>query len=217
MKYIINISEFNEIVNGIKAIKSDYVCIYNDLLLGTDYTMSTLRIYKMPIVISIPSFTIISKELSSNFFSNIIDTNIVIDFDESKIYCPNNKSYADVSNPMLNNLLGPVIDSIYNRLRDNINTSFKFIDFGYITEDESFQQFKTIKAADGSILYEPNGNSEYGMYIYSGSLPLNKNDILSLAIYDSGSTFISEFTVYKKKLNPIKVYFRFAKLRQSRA
>ena len=45
----------------------------------------------------------------------------------------------------------------------------------------------------------------------------NKNDILSLAIYDSGSTFISEFTVYKKKLNPIKVYFRFAKLRQSRA
>lgn len=213
MKNIIKISEFNEIVNGIKAMKADYVCIYGDLLIGTDYTMSSLKLYKMNTTIPIQPFTMIPKELSSKFFANITDTDIVIDNDESKIYCPNNKAYANEANPMIDNNMTNSIINIYFRLIDSINKVYYTKSFGCIDNDPGFQKTREIKAADGAILYEPNGNISYGMYIYSGAIPMNKADSTSLDVYDQGLTFISKFTVYKKKLNPVEVYFRFSKLK----
>lgn len=213
MKNIIKISEFNEIVKGIKAMKADYVCVYNDTLIGIDYTASMIKIYKMPLPIPVQVFTIITKELSSKFFSNIVDTNILIDFDESKIYCPNHKAYADESGPMIDNNKTDIILSMYGRLIDSISKVHYIKSFGYIDDEEGFQRTKNIRSADGAILYEPGNICSYGMYIYSGAIPVNKADSTTLDIYDQGMTFISKFTVYKKKSNPIEIYFRFAKLK----
>lgn len=212
MKSMINISDFNEIMSGIKAMKADLVTVYNNLLIGVDKTMSNMKVYSMSKIIPVPVFTIITKELSSKFFSNIIDTNIIIDMDENKIYCPNNKSYADETNQMITSIYNNQILSIYQRVCSNINNSITVRFFGDITDDENFQIIKNMKSSDGAILYAPKEDNMYGMYLYSGSIPANKNDKIDLEIYDSGDTFIAKFVVYKKKLNPVSVYFRFIKM-----
>ena len=92
MKYIINISEFNEIVNGIKGMKADLVCVSGNTLYATDNNFTILKEYVVNVHIPVEPFTIITKTLSSEFYNNITDTNIVIDTDINKIYCPNNTS-----------------------------------------------------------------------------------------------------------------------------
>lgn len=217
MKNVLPISYFNEIVNGIKGMKADLVCIYGGLLIGTDNTMSNLKIYKLNTDIPITPCTLITKELSSEFYANITDTEIIFDFEECKLYCPNNKSYADNRiNPMMDLIATDMIINRYNNLCGIMyNRLIKIVDYGDITNDEHFQQYRELKAADGARLYLPNGNEEYGMYLYSGALPLNKADKISVCFYDEGNTFIAKFTIYKKKLNPIEVYFKFVKLRYS--
>lgn len=209
MKNIINISEFNEIVTGIKAMKADLVCIYGNMLIGVDNTMSTLKTYTMPAHINLSPFTIITKELSSKFFANIIDTNIVIDTDECKIYCPNHKNYADESNPMINPNISEKILYIYERLCSDIKGNVTESD---ITDDANFQEFKNMKIAQGAKPYYPYDNKSYGMYLYSGAIPMNKNDRVFLSLFDKGNTFIAQFRVSKKKLGNVYAYFRFAKL-----
>lgn len=219
MKNVLNISYFNEIVKGIKGMKSDLVCINSGLLIGTDNTMSNLKIYNTNIFIPLTDCTLIVKELSSEFYANITDTEIVFDFDEGKLYCPNNKSYADnrINTMMTDSTITDMIMYRYSKLINTIhNPCIKIVDYGDITNDEYFQQYKDLKAAEGARLYLPNGNEEYGMYLYNGAIPLNKSDKVSLCFYDEGQTFISKFTVYKKKLNPIDVYFKFVKLNNMR-
>ncbi len=58
---IINISNFNEIVAGIKALKADLVCIYGDILIGTDNTKTNIKIYKMNTPIPFISIRILFK------------------------------------------------------------------------------------------------------------------------------------------------------------
>lgn len=209
---IINISNFNEIVAGIKALKADLVCIYGDILIGTDNTKTNIKIYKMNTPIPLTPVTIITKELSTGFFSNITDTNIIFDFGQRKIYCPNNKSYAEESNIMLDLNMAKNLIIRYNNLMESLYRCNNVINYKEITNDEYFQPYKLLKAADGAQLYNPNGNIDHGMYLYSGAIPLNKSDKVELKIYEHGDTFISNFTVYKKKLNPINIYFRFIKL-----
>ena len=216
-KYILDIKFFNEIVKGIKNMKSDLVCIYGNVLIGTDNTMANLKVYRLDIPIPLNPVCIITKELSSEFYSNIIDTIIIFDMDEYKIYCPNNKSYADGKNVMLTSE-DIVINTInrYNNLLQNIsNPSYKYIDFGDITNDDNFKYIKDLKSADGAKVYIPSKDSTYQMYLYKGALPMNKSDIVNMSIFDNGMTFITRFTIKKKKLNPIDVFFRFIKIEYS--
>lgn len=209
---IINISYFNEITTGIKALKSDIVCIYGDKLIGTDNTNTNIKVYKMNLEVPLAPVSIITKELSSEFFSNITDTEIIFDFDQCKIYCPNNKSYADNSKPILNTIITPNLVYRYNNLNLELGEAMSVIDIGSIDNDSNFDYIKSLKAADGAKLYCPFGDDAYGMYLYSGALPLTKSDKVDLKIYNYGITFIGNFTVYKKKLNPINVYFKFVKM-----
>lgn len=216
MKNIINISQFNEIVTGIKAMKADYVVVEGDRLYGTNNTFSTFKFYNLPCYIPVPAFTIITKELSSKFFSNIIDTNIVIDTDTNKIYCPNHTAYASEANPMIDNSLTHRILSISERFyKDHMECErnpSRMINIGEITDDIAFQRIKEMRAADGAELYIPKGISTYAMYLYSGALPITKSDKVYLYIEDLGNTFISTFSIHKKKLNPVQVNFRFIKI-----
>lgn len=211
MKTLINISDFNEIVNGIKAMKADLVCVYGNCLVGTDNTMTSLKTYMMNKTIVVEPFTIITKELSSEFYANITDTNIIIDTDEYKIYCPNNKRYADTKNPVINPFVTENILQMFYRLNDNISRS-KVIELGDITNDEEFQTIKAMKAASGSKLYTPK-NEVYKMYLYNNAVPTVKNDVVYLTIFDcNDNTFIGNFRVQRKKINPINIYYRFIKL-----
>lgn len=213
---IINISQFNEIVKGIKAMKADLVYVAGNTLYGTDNNCMTLKTYVLDTFIPVEPFTIVTKTLSSEFYNRIIDVNISIDTDINKIYCTANKSSVDEFPEMINNSFNDRIKNIVNNLtRDICNPMTRIIDFGEITNDEYLQRFKSIKSAEGADLYTPNGNSTYGMYLYTGAIPMTKSDKISLKVYDLGNTFIAEYIIYKKKINPVSLCFRFVKLENS--
>lgn len=218
MKSILRISDFNEVVTGLKAMKSDLLCVYGQYLIGVDNTMGVVKTYTMNKSIPVEPFTIITKELSSEFYANITDVEIIIDTDNGKIYCPNNKSYADnKENPMIDiYMTNAIIDKFMILSSYLTHPMRKVVEFGDITEDIGFQNIKNLKSPEGAQLYLPKGNIEYGMYLYNGALPIVKADKVSLIIYDFGDTFIGNFIVQKKKLNPINVYFRFIKVNRMR-
>lgn len=215
MKRMINITEFNEMVAGIKAMKADLVYVCGNMLYGTDNSFNTLKTYMMNCKISVEPFTVITKSLSTDFYNSIIDTYITIDFDENTMYCSTNRinnEKAPVINATLHNKIQLIINSLNNSINiPNINT----IDFGDITNDINLERIKNIKSGDGAVIYNPNGNSIFGMYLYSGAIPMTKSDKLGLRIYDLGNTFIANYIISKKKSNPVNLYFRFVKLQNN--
>lgn len=216
MNNIINISHFNEIVKGIKAMKADLVYVKGNVLYGTDNNFITLKTYTMDTIVPINPFTIITKTLSSEFYNGIIDVYLNIDTNINKIYCTANKSAVDDFPEMINNSCNDRIEAIINNLNGDMNFPMcKIISFGEITNDENFQRFKTIKSSEGADLYIPCNNTTYGMYLYTGAIPMVKADKIYLTIYDLGSTFIANFRIDKKKLNPVNLWFRYIKLENS--
>lgn len=216
MKNLINISDFNEIVKGMKAMKADLVYVKGNMLFGTDNNFTILKSYTLPNNIPIEPFTIITKTLSSEFFNNIIDVCLVIDTDSCKIYCPGTESRFEDYPNMISTIVNSKIEIIINNLyRDLYSPMIRKIQFDEITEDEYFQRFKSIKAGEGADLYIPFGNTQFGMYLYSGSIPMVKADKIYLNCYDLGNTFIAEYIIQKKKLGPIYLYFRYVKLEKS--
>lgn len=213
MTYIINISDFNEIVNGIKAMKADLVMVDGNTLYGTDNNCTILKKYVMNTIIPAEKFVIITKTLNTEFYNNITDVNIIIDLDIKKIYCPNNISNIQDKPEMINNIFINRIISMVTNLSYDITHSY-ITDFDEITDDENFSKIKNMKSADGADLYYPKNNIIYGMYLYSGAIPIVKADKLYLKIYDTGNTFIANFIIYKKKLAPLNVYFKFVKLQR---
>ena len=212
MKSLINIEDFNEIVKGMKAMKADLVYVKGKELFGTDNNFITLKHYTMPNIIPTEPFTIITKTLSSEFFNNIIDVYLTIDTDICKIYCPGTESRFEDYPKMIDTSINWRIECIINNLnRDVYNPMCRKIEFGEITDDQYFQRFKTIKSGEGADLYNPLGNSEFGMYLYSGAIPMVKADKIYLNCYDLGNTFIGEYIIQKKKLGPIYLYFRYIK------
>lgn len=215
MKYILNIAEFNEIVSGIKALKSNYVTVKGNMLLGLDEQNTHLKTYNMNTNITIPPFTIITKELGAKFYANITDTNIIIDTDMCSIYCPNNLSYANEVGPMIS--FGNCLSSsqmIYDRIMIelfNITNNGKIL-YKEITDEPGFLEINNLKSSAGAKIYIPEVDNTYKMYLFKGAIPVNKSDKVFLTIYDLGHTFIGKFTVHKKKLNPVDVYFRFIKI-----
>lgn len=213
MQYILNISDFNEIVNGIKAMKADLVMVSGNVLVGTDNNCTIIKHYKMNTTIPVDKFVIITKTLSTEFYNNITDVNIVIDLDINKIYCPNNISYVDDKPEMIDNSYIWRLDQMCANLVQDMNRS-SFNVIGEITSDPNFEIIKSIKAADGATLYIPKDYFNYGMYLYSGALPFVKADKIYLTIHDTGNTFIADFNIVKKKVNDVQVYFKFVKLQR---
>lgn len=211
MKYIINISDFNEIVNGIKAMKADLVMIQGDILIGTDNNCTMIKQYKMNSVIPVDNFVIITKTLSTEFYNNITDVNIVIDLEMNKIYCPNNVSYVEDKPEMIDNSYLWRIQQMYSNLTQDMHRS-RFNVIGEITNDPNFERIKAIKSAEGADLYCPKSDNNFAMYLYSGAIPMVKADKIHLTIYDTGRTFIANFHIVKKKINPVDVYFKFVKM-----
>lgn len=216
MNDMINISDFNEIVKGIKAMKADLVYVKGNTLYGTDNNFTLLKTYILNTVIPVSPFTIITKTLSSEFFNSIIDVYIKIDTDINKIYCSANRGAVEDYPEMISTKYNDRIESIIANLSRDINPPFaRPIYFGEITNDENFQRFKTIKSGEGADLYIPCGNSEYGLYLYSGAIPMVKADRIYLHIFDLGNTFIANFQIVKKKDSSVNLYIKYVKLQNS--
>lgn len=218
MNNIITISDFNEIVKGMKAMKADLLYVKGNTLYGTDNNFTILKTYVMDITVPIQPFTIITKTLSSEFYNSIIDVYINIDTDINKIYCTSNKAAVMDYDEMINNKYNNRIESIIGNLtRDIYNPLCRSEEFGDITDDDNFQRFKTIRSADGAELYSPYGNIEYSMFLYTGCIPMTKADRIIFNAYNLGNTFIGQFTILKKKMNPVNLYIRFVKIDRYRA
>lgn len=218
MNNIINISDFNEIVKGIKVMKADLIYVKGPILYGTDNNFFTLKMYNMNTSIPLPPFTIITKSLSSEFYNSIIDTSINIDFDSGKMYCIDSKSAMITTecNYRIESIINNLYNDLYNKIhRDTTKQMYKIVDIGDITNDEYFERFRSIKSGDGAELYTPFGDYTYGMYLYNGAIPMVKADKVGLEIFDLGETFIAAFTVFKKKNQSVTIYFRFVKLENS--
>lgn len=216
MNDMINISDFNEIVKGIKAMKADLVLVKGSMLYGTDNNFTILKTYEMNTTIPIDPFTIITKTLSSEFFNSIIDVYIKIDTNINKIYCPANRGAVEDYPEMINNKYNNKIDfMVFNLKRETSYPFSKPVYLGEITNDENFQRFKTIKSGEGADLYIPCGNNEYGLYLYSGAIPMVKSDKIYLHIFDLGTTFIANFHIVKKKDSSVNLYIKYVKLQNS--
>lgn len=213
MNNIINISDFNEIVKGIKAMKADLVYVKGNTLYGTDNNFTILKTYEMNTTIPINPFTIITKTLSSEFYNGIVDVYLNIDTEINKIYCTANRSAVEDYPEMINNNFNYRIEQIIKNLTADIYNPFVRIEtFGDITNDDNFQRFKTIKSGEGADLYMPYGNSIYSMYLYSGCIPMTKSDRITLRVFDLGTTFIACFEIDKKKGSFVNLYIRYVKL-----
>ena len=212
MKYVLNIEDFNEIVNGVKLLKTKYVCVVGNTLIGSDDQGTFISTYQMNRVIPLQPFTLITKELKTEFYNNITDTTIIIDTDICKLYCHNNLSYIEKCDPMIDLYYAQLLLMKYDSLNRNISNRQTITYTKEITNDINFLDIQAMKSSDGARLYIPEGGEQYGMYLYKGIIPVNKNDKVFITVYDYGATFISNFTIYKKKMNPVNVYFRFVKL-----
>ena len=88
---------------------------------------------------------------------------------------------------------------------------------GMIELDENIvsqvvNKMSSMKADDGAVMTAVDPN--HIITIFSGMLPLNKADKLSIKIYDQPieNKFLVSYTVFKKKSNPIEVMFFYMRV-----
>lgn len=208
MKYIMKVSEFQEILKYIKAIKEDIVLVYENKIIATPFNKTLLRVVQLPFNVSVP-FTIIYKNISSSLLTGLTDINIILDFDINKIYCDNNKSIIDNEKELIYPLDTNIIawyEDMIRKLPYGIHKNL-----GYITEDPMFILKDKISTHDGCRFYK---NSGYIFSIYSGLLSVNSKDKVSLDVFDYRNTYIAVFGVYKQKLNPIYTFIRYLNLQK---
>ena len=111
---------------------------------------------------------------------------------EMKVRVPN-KHFMDNFNYRINNFF-------------NLVSHYDVNEYGDITEE--LQELFNMKKVDGSMLYNKDG---YIMTLIYGSLPLNKSDKVSLAIYNMGTTFVARFNVIKKNTT-ITTFIRYIRI-----
>lgn len=208
MKYIMKVSEFQEILKYIKAVKEDIILVYQNKMIATPFNKALLRVVQLPFNVSVP-FTIIYKNISSSLLDGLTDINIVLDFDINKIYCDNNKSIIDEEKeliyPIDTNIIAWYEDMI-RKLPYSIHTNL-----GYITDDPTFILKDKINTHEGCRFYKNNG---YIFSVYSGLLSVNAKDKVTLDVFDYQNTYIAAFGIYKPKLNPIYTFIRYLNLQK---
>lgn len=106
-----------------------------------------------------------------------------------------------VNYDILNKLLG--LEAKYLNITNSLIPSAEVADFREL--DELYNTIYSLKAEDGVRFIQINGKDLYHRYIYpifTGNPNLNKNDGLSLQIFDeSRDTYIIKSCIYKKKIN----------------
>lgn len=179
------INEFLQIVEICKAMKCDYVCIQEGVILGTDSTFSSLikvncvNPYIHNITFKNQDLQAFTKVIQGTEYVTIDYTrNCIIDqSEENSIIFSTDNNIHNLRVSMMTRIGGEIL---YPNLR----------------EDPEFERCLALKSAQGAVMYIKD---KYCMSLFSGLLPINKADKVDLVIHPENGYFIATFQIKKKK------------------
>lgn len=169
----------------VKATKTDMFIINPDGIIGTDKFSTTLTISRLSTGILTP--VEMTKDAYVNLDKLLFGKSDIPDAEFNQLLMQNS-IFRITTSPIIN---------IFNNIRQCIGIENAVIDIVDLKADPKFNEILSKKAADGNSLYRIDKN--YILSIFSGLLPINKNDKVSFRIYDNNTnnSFIAEFNIDK--------------------
>lgn len=207
-----NLDILNELLEIGKSIKSEYVLINGDLAIGCDCHCNIMKTMKLKKIYHRTSFLV--KNLGD--FLKVINNMSIVPvlcykdmFVKSIIFETNSGLQIQISDRKLDNY---IIDK-FNQVNAYINNiDFYFSADADLNDCQEFLERLNAKAKEGcKILNILN----YPLAVYSSLLPVNKNDNISVTIYDLNKedpTFLCRYSIKKKKNVEINVFVNYMKL-----
>lgn len=218
MNLIINKNEFMDIVDLVKAMKTDIFYISGPNILGTDSEFRTLKIVRMNSVFPIKVLaTTLSLQSFVKGFSSAMELSIDTETGTIMEYpCIGFSSIfnCNLLHPDFYNTIGR-IEYLYN-ISEFLNTRKPDVYIQSLHSTDSFLEAMGKKSKDGNLIFDvgqyADTDRHYLISTYSGLLPVNKSDKLNLSIYDlDDSRFMAHFSILKKKL-AIELYISYLRL-----
>ena len=183
----------------VKATKTDMFIINPDGIIGTDKFSTTLTYSFLSTGISIP--VEMTRETYINLDKLLFGKSDIPDAEFNQLL---------IQNSILRLTASPIAN-IFNSVRQYISTENLVRDIIDLKADPQFNEVLSKKAADGNSLYRID--KKYILSIFSGLLPINKNDKVSLRIFDNGisDSFIAEFKI-DKGFTVVTKYIQYLKM-----
>ena len=169
----------------VKATKTDMFIINPDGIIGTDKFSTTLTISRLSTGILTP--VEMTKDAYVNLDKLLFGKSDIPDEEFNQLLIQNS-IFRITTSPIIN---------IFNNIRQCIGIENAVIDIVDLKADPKFNEILSKKADDGNSLYRIDKN--YILSIFSGLLPINKNDKVLFRIYDNNTnnSFIAEFNIDK--------------------
>lgn len=191
---MINIKQFNLLIKTMKAMKCDVYMVLPDRIIGSDANYITLTETYLNTGIDHRSTSIEINKESLKTMEDVAKNYIA---SHSKEEVDNASFDVLFSYFGIARISDPPITITYNKLISSIG---RLLDArADIREDEEFEKCLSLKSKDGMSLYIYKGyNGIYPISIFTGLLPINKKDKVSLEIYNSEiGTFTVKFIIDK--------------------
>jgi len=172
--------EVLELVDICKLMKSDYVVMHDNIVMGSDSSFAYFK--KLELDHQLPNIAVNMLDLKNELIL-LTDT-------------PSDVHLFDIN--------------IYNKLLDMHDTVLnmkyiKNISYDSLEKDTDFEEALSLKTAQG-IRYIVK-DKKYFIPIYNGLLPVVKADKIDLVIYDLNTySFLCKFIIHKKKKMSIELY-----------
>ena len=189
---MISVKYMSTLIKIMKAMNCDRYIILPDRIIGSDNNVVSITETYINTMIEEPYF-----EINKDILKELDDT--------IKKYTSNVKDKSILDTAMVDNLikyrsitrLGDIdIISIYMRICNNINSNYIISSNDDIKQDENFNYCLSLKSKDGLGRYIYDNKF---ISIFSGLLPINKADKVSLEVYKSDNdTFLCRFIINKK-------------------
>lgn len=211
---ILTPNDVKTLITAIKNLKCDiFLLTHTGQVVGTDYDSVVLKftnvdVYGMEYYHSCISDTFLQILKMFDPLSNTIE--IFNNYHDGTTI-----SLIDKDGVIINSSSCNMLESknIYLKCKDIIGTVHSLPKAASVTRKSNTPEYETlykISSSDGMILYNVDG---YIFSIFSGLLPLNKADDLTIEIYEINSiSFIVRFIIDKPKSYPIEIYVKYLKL-----
>lgn len=195
--------EFKLLNKMVKALKCEFIFIMPEGIIGSDKELTTIS------YIQADTKCIKSYELTKDIWSELVKT---VEASSSKETLEYNKVIGKLY--AINRIgMNPVLGMWHNLVHEMYMfcKSTPDINIPDLKADSQFNEFLTYKAKDGKFDYKVD--STHIISLFSGLIPVNKSDKLSLEIFDIGNenTFISIFNV-NKGFCTVRKYIKYLKM-----
>ena len=199
---MISVKYMSTLIKIMKSMKCDRYILLPDRIIGSDNNVVSITEAYVNTLIEEPYF-----EINKDILKELDDT--------IKQYIKNVDNKSKLETAMVDNLikyrsitrLGDIdIISIYTKICSNINPNYIISYNEDIKQDENFNYCLSLKAKDGlgKYIYDNKFIS-----VFSGLLPINKSDKVSIEIYKSdNNTFLCRFII-DKKFTTLYKYIRY--------